>query len=354
MKLFGPTKPDPFKMGMKRDVKGLIKALSYDEISVRCSAAGQLGDLRSVEAIDSLVLLLKNDPNEVVRESVTKALGDIGGDRALKAITGALRDNDWAVRASAAEILGKMGNTSSVDELVNVLNDPIGYELDAIVDALGKIGGDQVLRELLKQTTGTAVTFVEKRNRESINAAIRLIRAKQPKLAIPKEYEKQLKDAYSPLCFKCGGQLERIEKLGFAMEVGIVKCLSCSESFHFCIVENKLILRRVSVPIGFVGVVERVYELGLIDTQKIGESDAPKYTEEELIKIFRARAQKALADSTKINSKQKARQELDSMEETKDSTSKKSDRKISLDGRYTSDDEWERMKKSHNKGVEEE
>jgi HEAT repeat protein len=79
MGLFGP--PDVEKMKVKRDVKGLIKALGYRKY-------------------------------KWVRERAARALGQIGEARAVAPLLTALRDSSRDVCQTAAEALVKIGCAS--------------------------------------------------------------------------------------------------------------------------------------------------------------------------------------------------------------------------------------------------
>jgi len=83
MPFFGP--PDPKKMKSNCDLKGIIKALEYrkDE-TVRLQAIEILRELKIPEAVEPLIVLLKEqDP---IFSQTVKALGEIGGEKALKSL----------------------------------------------------------------------------------------------------------------------------------------------------------------------------------------------------------------------------------------------------------------------------
>lgn len=60
MPLFGWSISDVEKMKAKRDVSGLIKALSYKkDAAVRVRAASSLGEIGDARAVDALTVALK-------------------------------------------------------------------------------------------------------------------------------------------------------------------------------------------------------------------------------------------------------------------------------------------------------
>jgi HEAT repeat protein len=106
MPLFGPPNVD--KLKAKRDVLGLIKALGYQQYSnVRGAAVGALGQLGDDRAVEPLIGAL-HDKNADVRGAAMEALTAIGVS-AVEPLIGALRDEDRFVRDAAAQTLGQLG-----------------------------------------------------------------------------------------------------------------------------------------------------------------------------------------------------------------------------------------------------
>jgi len=137
MVLFGP--PDIEKLKARRDVDGLIKALSYQESGqVRRDAVRALGELRDALAEEPLIAALK-DEEPYVRSHAAEALGKIGDAHAVEPLIAALKE-EKAMRTSAAEALGRIGNARAVEPLIAVLKDKETYVRKYAAEALGKIG----------------------------------------------------------------------------------------------------------------------------------------------------------------------------------------------------------------------
>jgi hypothetical protein len=122
MPFFGP--PDIGALQGKRDIAGLIKALSYKENStadkhvyVRRKAAQALGQLRDAQAIGPLTERLA-DRDEGVRIYAVSALGEIGDTRAVEPLKGRLKDSESRVRESAKSALDQLGYASAVPQLI--------------------------------------------------------------------------------------------------------------------------------------------------------------------------------------------------------------------------------------------
>lgn len=84
MSIFGP--PNIEKLSSKKDVPGLIKALSYpNDEGVRASAARVLGELGNQQAVTALIISL-GDEAFWVRDAAARSLGKIGGPQAVDAL----------------------------------------------------------------------------------------------------------------------------------------------------------------------------------------------------------------------------------------------------------------------------
>ncbi|MFC1993066.1 HEAT repeat domain-containing protein [Chloroflexota bacterium] len=66
-----------------------MNQLKNRDSNVRRSAAETIGIMGDEKAVDSLITVLKDD-NRFVRQEAVKALGKIGGARALESLTQAL------------------------------------------------------------------------------------------------------------------------------------------------------------------------------------------------------------------------------------------------------------------------
>lgn len=88
----------------------LIGALNDNDPWVRYFAARSLGKLESQSARPSLILIANDDPANHVRISALEALGRIGGEEAIEAITLHLRSTDRDVARVAEQALEQIRN----------------------------------------------------------------------------------------------------------------------------------------------------------------------------------------------------------------------------------------------------
>lgn len=148
MGLFGPPKVE--KMKAKKDVEGLIKALSYQkDWHMRQDAAQALGDLADARSVEPLIAAL-DDENYKVSEYAAAALGRIGGARTTELLIAALTDvsRSEGARSSAAKALVQIG-APSVEPLIAEFSQAIaendnGPRFNQTQDCLIKIGEPSV------------------------------------------------------------------------------------------------------------------------------------------------------------------------------------------------------------------
>jgi HEAT repeat protein len=172
--ILGLGKPDIKKMEKEKDIKGLIRAMGYDnDESIRKEAAFALGKITdsqspiytidnentrlndaaneplSSSAVEKHINSLK-DKNWSVRTNAAKSLVEIGEPAVIDLID-SLKDEDWQVRWHTAEILGEIGDVSGVEPLINTLNDENNGVQSNSVIALIKIGepGVEILIDYL-------------------------------------------------------------------------------------------------------------------------------------------------------------------------------------------------------------
>jgi HEAT repeat protein len=149
MPLFGP--PNIEKLKAKRDVNGLIKAMTYKRNDwVRKGAAITLGDLGDRSAVEPLIAAL-DDPWYGVRQSAAQALGKIGDPRAVDPLIQLIKKGKDNSREAAVTALGEIGDARAVEVLGAALKDSDQKVHIAAIRALGKIYDSQALRLLVAE-----------------------------------------------------------------------------------------------------------------------------------------------------------------------------------------------------------
>jgi len=144
----------------------LLEALKHPEWLVRLHAVEALGKSKSVDAVEPLLWVLFNDPDQAIREDVIRALGQLGDGRALEFLVAVMKEP--GLRPLAVDAMGKIGDRRAVQVLVAVLEggdrpvvsrtvagcgDSWSEEMEtqgAAVRALGSLGDESAIPVLLK------------------------------------------------------------------------------------------------------------------------------------------------------------------------------------------------------------
>ncbi len=141
MPLFGLSLTDIDEMKAKRNINGLVKALSYKkDTGVQCAAANALGQIGDLSTINQLLGALK-DPSPVVRCSVVDALGLLHDKKAVWGLIGEFEDSEIEVRRKVISALVNIGGRDGVQGLLVGLGNEVQEIRTLTVDALLKVGG---------------------------------------------------------------------------------------------------------------------------------------------------------------------------------------------------------------------
>ena len=125
----------------------LEEALQGEDASVRWRAAEALGLIGSEQAIPALTTALQHE-KAFVRQRAAEALGKIGSAQAILALTTALQHEDASVRWPAAEALGLIGSAQAIPALTTALQHEEAFVRRQAAEALGKIGSAQAIPAL--------------------------------------------------------------------------------------------------------------------------------------------------------------------------------------------------------------
>ncbi|MDX8413894.1 MAG: HEAT repeat domain-containing protein [Mariprofundales bacterium] len=135
-------------LGGIRAVSGLITALQDDDKRVRSDAAEALGKIGDSQATQPLFSAL-TDPNWLVRESASSALATFSDQEIIDKLTHFLDSDDHRVRAQAVHTLSNMDSPASLAPLISALDDPhFEVQWDA-VDALATLNNSTAIPALL-------------------------------------------------------------------------------------------------------------------------------------------------------------------------------------------------------------
>ncbi len=139
--------PDVDGMKAKRDINGLLKALSYPQnAEVRQAAARALGELREPRAVGALIRALEDEEAEV-RWCAAESLFRIG-EPALGPLIAAMDSDNAMVRSNVYSAIKQM-DLIAVDPLIDALNNPSSNVRAGAAKMLAAINSARVVSPLI-------------------------------------------------------------------------------------------------------------------------------------------------------------------------------------------------------------
>jgi HEAT repeat protein len=139
-------KLDIAKLKEKKDIQGLIKALKYQDTNIQMSATKALGEIGDERAASHLIQLLKEDEEEEVQNEVLESLVKIG-DSAVDPLISALNDEKLHEGAKAALI--RMGEPASRNLMYKYNNQNRDTKI-YFIDIMGEIGDKNSVEHLIR------------------------------------------------------------------------------------------------------------------------------------------------------------------------------------------------------------
>jgi HEAT repeat protein len=247
----------------------LLAALNHTKSHVRRVTVNVLGKLGDKRALDSLVVVLR-DENKWVRESTTDALVKLRDVRAVEPMLATLKDDDADIRRRAINVLGVLGDLRAVEPLLALLSDENNDVRKASIVALGDLGDKRAVEPLIellpKEKRNIASTVVEALGRlgdlRAVEPLIAVLSNKDALIYIPTAKalgalgDARAVDAlYAKLSGDSGGFFaEALEKLG---EQGFLALLKALEH------ENHRVRRVAAESLGRLGNVRAVDSLAV-------------------------------------------------------------------------------------------
>jgi hypothetical protein len=131
-------KPDIQAMKERSDLRGLIHALSHEDLQVQTDAAQALGELGKSDLAQLEHAFRQR--NKHVRLGIIEVFAELKDPGTFELLISALKDPDNEVRWEAALALGEFGNPDAYDPLKKALRDPDKYVRYGAALALEKLG----------------------------------------------------------------------------------------------------------------------------------------------------------------------------------------------------------------------
>lgn len=132
----GFSKPNVKKLTQRKDVEGLIKALTDKDWGVRGEAAEALGEIKDARAVEPLIQALKD-----IGVEAAEALINIGDERAVDSLIQYLEGADEAYRLRAQHLFEGMGKIPDKFDAVYraSITEEIHYEGRDVEELIAKL-----------------------------------------------------------------------------------------------------------------------------------------------------------------------------------------------------------------------
>ncbi|MYE55270.1 MAG: hypothetical protein F4X34_08770 [Chloroflexi bacterium] len=138
------------ELGDERVVSFLIGALYDGERKVRALAARVLGKLGDDRAVPALLRRLTGDWDRGVQMSAGWALGDIGGEKALEGLIQKLRHLSPDAWLAAVDALGRIGDRRAIPHLLRSLTMRRGAGIRSAAVALQRLDDGSLVTRLIE------------------------------------------------------------------------------------------------------------------------------------------------------------------------------------------------------------
>ncbi|MDY6854028.1 MAG: HEAT repeat domain-containing protein [Thermodesulfobacteriota bacterium] len=135
------------KIGDQAALEPLKELIMHPNANVRNAAVISLGLLGNPNAVDSLIIALKDE--EWIKFSAIEALARIGDNRVIEPLISALDQNDDLIRAMIIETLGELRDKKAVEPLLSKIKDVPVEIRNNILKALIDIAGNEGLISLV-------------------------------------------------------------------------------------------------------------------------------------------------------------------------------------------------------------
>ena len=117
----------------------LLGLLGDGDYSIRAAAAGALGYLQDVRALESLVQIFYEDTDWLVRFSAAVSLGNLKDPRARDALMSGLKSEEVVIHQAAIAALGEVGAIEALDAMLEFVDSEDWLVRQRLAEALGNL-----------------------------------------------------------------------------------------------------------------------------------------------------------------------------------------------------------------------
>jgi HEAT repeat protein len=118
------------------------------DYGIRADAAGALGYLKDIRAVEPLMRAFYEDVEWLVRFSAAVSLGNLGDPRAFDALIEALRAKETLVRQGAIAALGEIGDIRACEYILQFVSSDDWLVRQRLAEALGNLPTSRSLSAL--------------------------------------------------------------------------------------------------------------------------------------------------------------------------------------------------------------
>ncbi|MEL7609457.1 MAG: HEAT repeat domain-containing protein [Bacillota bacterium] len=169
------------KLKEKQAVEPLIELLSLDDFYVRGYIIDALGQIKDERAIEPLSVFLEGGR---FCRAAAKAIGTIGGEKAVLVLTDAFQGDDYDYLSGIAEGLAATGSPQAEQLLIDALNDKGNHEYlrRSVAEALGAFKDETAVKALIAiftdyKVTGNTAETASSALKGSVSSALKAIGA---------------------------------------------------------------------------------------------------------------------------------------------------------------------------------
>jgi len=149
----------------RRSESRMMALLHADDVSLVMRALDALGKMKSAAATDSIAALL-NHPNSWVRIGASHALGETGGPEAVEHLLIALKDTTYSVVNAALVGLGRLRATEAYEQIMGLTGNENSHIRKHAAMALAELGDRRAIpavRGLVEGDADAGVRFMAKK-----------------------------------------------------------------------------------------------------------------------------------------------------------------------------------------------
>lgn len=165
-----------------RDIEGLVKLLTYEDLSVREAAVLALGEVGDISCAVPLTERFQ-DPCLDIRVAACNALIKMGS-QVVEIIIDVLKDENWIVREGAVQALDKLRDPRAIQPLIEALKTTNRRRISDALRSIGPASFEPLIEALKNEDSrirmGAAMILGDMKKSDAIEPLTRATKDKDP------------------------------------------------------------------------------------------------------------------------------------------------------------------------------